>query len=78
MICQSLIDVAVIVEVVVVTTVVATMSRNSHSRVCSDGNGRGSSDSSVTHCNSMEAASAAAVPIESAKTAAASYRIPYF
>ena len=73
-----MVKVAIIILIVVITTIVTTVSRNSHSRICSDRNGRRGSDISGTHCSSTEGASAAAVAIESAKTAAVSYRIPYF
>ena len=66
------------IVIVVITTVLTTLSRNSYSRICSDSNGRRSNGSNSIHCSSTEGASAAAVAIESAKTAAVSYRIPYF
>ena len=49
-----------------ITTIVTTVSRNSHSLICSDHNGKRSSDSSGTHCSSTEGASATAVATESA------------
>ena len=57
--------------VVVVATIVITVTRSSHGRVCSDGSGRGSIDSSGTNCSGATVASAATVTIEPVESSAA-------